>query len=102
MLWKRSEKAEKIFEQLEGFYPTTPIPLDLHQPPHPWVAVLLSAQTILRGNEVTPAFFKGADNPKRYMLKCSGRDSRAHQTDWSSATQKYDLWLRGNPGQARW
>ena len=61
---KRSEKAEKIFEQLEGFYPTTPIPLDHTNPYTLLVAVLLSAQTTdKKVNEVTPALFKGADNP---------------------------------------
>ena len=73
---KRSEKAEKIFEQLEGFYPTTPIPLDHTNPYTLLVAVLLSAQTTdKKVNEVTPALFKGADNPKD-MLKRSVEEIR--------------------------
>lgn len=61
---KRSEKAEKILAQLEGFYPTTPIPLDHTNSYTLLVAVLLSAQTTdKKVNEVTPALFKGADNP---------------------------------------
>ena len=61
---KRSEKAEKILKQLEKFYPTTPIPLDHTNPYTLLVAVLLSAQTTdKKVNEVTPALFKGADNP---------------------------------------
>lgn len=61
---KRSEKAERIHQQLEGLYPTTPIPLDHTNPFTLLVAVLLSAQTTdKKVNEVTPALFKGADNP---------------------------------------
>ncbi len=73
---KRSEKAERIFEQLEDLYPTTPIPLDHTNPYTLLVAVLLSAQTTdKKVNEVTPALFKGADNPKD-MLKRSVEEIR--------------------------
>ena len=61
---KRSEKAEKIQDQLEGFYPTTPIPLDHTNAYTLLIAVLLSAQTTdKKVNEVTPALFKNGDNP---------------------------------------
>ncbi len=61
---KRSDKAIKIHEQLEGFYPTTPIPLDHTNPYTLLVAVLLSAQTTdKKVNEVTPALFHNGDNP---------------------------------------
>ena len=55
---KRSDKAQKIHQQLEEFYPTTPIPLDHSNPFTLLVAVLLSAQTTdKKVNEVTPALF---------------------------------------------
>ena len=61
---KRSDKAQKIHQQLEEFYPTTPIPLDHSNPFTLLVAVLLSAQTTdKKVNEVTPALFARADNP---------------------------------------
>ena len=49
---------------LEGFYPSTPVPLD-HQDPYTLlIAVLLSAQcTDERVNKVTPYLFDLADNP---------------------------------------
>jgi len=62
---KRSEKAERIAQQLEAFYPVIPIPLDHSNPFELLVAVLMSAQTTdLKVNEVTPALFAKADNPR--------------------------------------
>lgn len=62
---KRSEKAERIAQQLEELYPVIPIPLDHSNPFELLVAVLMSAQTTdLKVNEVTPALFAKADNPK--------------------------------------
>ena len=62
---KRSEKAERIAQQLEELYPVIPIPLDHSNPFELLVAVLMSAQTTARKvNEVTPALFAKADNPK--------------------------------------
>ena len=62
---KRSEKAERIALQLEALYPVIPIPLDHSNPFELLVAVLMSAQTTdLKVNEVTPALFAKADNPK--------------------------------------
>lgn len=62
---KRSEKAERIAQQLEALYPVIPIPLDHSNPFELLVAVLMSAQTTdLKVNEVTPALFAKADNPK--------------------------------------
>jgi len=61
---KRSEKAEKIGEILDRFYPSPPIPLEHKDPYTLLVAVLLSAQTTdERVNEVTPALFALADHP---------------------------------------
>jgi endonuclease III len=60
----KKEKAKYIREQLALLYPTTPIPLDHHDPYTLLVAVLLSAQcTDVRVNQVTPALFALADNP---------------------------------------
>lgn len=61
---KRSEKAERIAQQLEALYPVIPIPLDHSNPFELLVAVLMSAQTTdLKVNEVTPALFAKANNP---------------------------------------
>jgi endonuclease-3 len=63
---KRSEKAERIAEQLAGLYPVIPIPLDHSNPFELLVAVLMSAQTTdLKVNEVTPALFAKANSATR-------------------------------------
>ena len=63
---KRADKAEKIGAQLDELYPETPIPLDHTDPYTLLVAVMLSAQTTdKKVNEVTPALFARADNPKK-------------------------------------
>lgn len=61
---RKREKAKKIREMLEDFYPDPPIPLDHKDSYTLLVAVLLSAQcTDVRVNQVTPALFELADNP---------------------------------------
>lgn len=62
---KLREKAAKIHQQLDEFFPETPIPLE-HQDPYTLlVAVLLSAQcTDERVNKITPLLFARADNPR--------------------------------------
>ena len=68
---KRSQKAEKIVEMLEEFYPETPVPLDHQNTFQLLVAVLMSAQTTdLKVNQVTPALFKKAPDAKS-MVKLS-------------------------------
>ncbi len=63
---KRADKADKIGAQLDELYPETPIPLDHTDPYTLLVAVMLSAQTTdKKVNEVTPALFARADNPKK-------------------------------------
>ena len=58
---KRQDKADRIAEQLEAFYPVIPIPLDHSNPFELLVAVLMSAQTTdMKVNEVTPALFAKA------------------------------------------
>ena len=58
---KRQDKADRIAEQLQAFYPVIPIPLDHTNPFELLVAVLMSAQTTdLKVNEVTPALFAKA------------------------------------------
>ena len=42
---KRSEKAAKILQMLEEYYPETPVPLDHENPFQLLIAVLMSAQT---------------------------------------------------------
>lgn len=60
----KKEKVEYIIQELERLYPTTPIPLDHHNPYTLLVAVLLSAQsTDKKVNEITPFLFERADNP---------------------------------------
>ena len=62
--WTKKTKAPFIQEQLESFFPETPIPLDHSDPYSLLIAVLLSAQcTDERVNKVTPHLFKLADNP---------------------------------------
>jgi endonuclease-3 len=62
---RRSEKAEIIISKLEELYPETPIPLDHSNPFELLVSVLMSAQTTdLKVNEVTPALFSKANNPR--------------------------------------
>ncbi len=57
-------RAEYVLEQLENYYPETPVPLDHKDPYTLLIAVLLSAQcTDERVNQVTPALFEMADNP---------------------------------------
>ena len=63
---ERADKADKIGAQLDELYPETPIPLDHTDPYTMLVAVMLSAQTTdKKVNEVTPALFARADNPKK-------------------------------------
>ena len=62
---RRDEKAEIIISKLEELYPETPIPLDHSNPFELLVSVLMSAQTTdLKVNEVTPALFSKANNPR--------------------------------------
>ncbi len=66
----KKEKAKYIQEQLEIYYPETPIPLDHKDPYTLLVSVLLSAQcTDERVNKVTPALFALADNPYDMALQ---------------------------------
>ena len=63
---KRAEKAEKILEMLEEFYPVTPIPLDHSSPYQLLIAVLMSAQTTdKKVNEVTPELFRVGPDAER-------------------------------------
>ena len=62
---KRSDKAAKIVEILEGLYPEVPIPLDHESPFQLVVAVALSAQTTdKKVNEVTPKLFEVGGTPE--------------------------------------
>ena len=61
---KKSEKAQKISNILNIFFPKPPVPLDHNDAYTLLVAVLLSAQcTDERVNQVTPKLFKIAKNP---------------------------------------
>ena len=61
----RQEKADRIHKLLDALYPETPVPLDHTDPYTLLIAVLLSAQsTDKKVNEITPALFRRADNPK--------------------------------------
>jgi endonuclease-3 len=67
-------RAEYIQMELERLFPETPIPLDHKDAYTLLIAVLLSAQcTDVRVNQVTPALFKRADNPKK-MVKLKIED----------------------------
>jgi endonuclease-3 len=61
----RREKADRIGEILDRLYPEPPIPLDHQDPFTLLVSVMLSAQTTdKKVNEVTPALFAKASDPK--------------------------------------
>lgn len=62
----KKERVQFIQERLQQLYPNPPIPLDHKDPYTLLVAVLLSAQcTDKRVNQITPALFALADNPKK-------------------------------------
>jgi len=64
MNWTKKTKATYILQQLDHFFPETPIPLDHSNPYTLLIAVLLSAQcTDERVNKVTPHLFKKAKTP---------------------------------------
>lgn len=66
----KQERADYIVQELEKYYPETPVPLDHKDPYTLLVAVLLSAQcTDIRVNQVTPKLFALADNPFDMMKK---------------------------------
>jgi endonuclease-3 len=61
----KAQRVDYILNRLQELYPQTPIPLDHRDPFTLLVAVLLSAQcTDERVNQVTPALFELADNPR--------------------------------------
>jgi endonuclease-3 len=65
---RKQQRADHILHRLEELYPETPVPLDHKDPYTLLVAVLLSAQcTDVRVNQVTPALFALADNPRDMM-----------------------------------
>ena len=62
---KRRDKADRVGEILDELYPEPPIPLDHVDPFTLLVSVMLSAQTTdKKVNEVTPALFAEASDPK--------------------------------------
>ena len=64
----KQQRADHVRRRLQELYPETPIPLDHKDAYTLLVAVLLSAQcTDVRVNQVTPALFKLADNPRDMM-----------------------------------
>ena len=66
---RKQERADHVRIRLAGLYPETPIPLDHTDAYTLLVAVLLSAQcTDVRVNQVTPALFALADNPRDMAL----------------------------------
>lgn len=64
----KAERAAHVDRRLDELYPETPVPLDHVDAYTLLVAVLLSAQcTDLRVNQVTPALFARASNPRDMM-----------------------------------
>lgn len=64
-LTRKADKVEFLMRELDRLYPEIPVPLDHKDPYTLLVAVLLSAQcTDERVNQVTPALFALADNPR--------------------------------------
>lgn len=65
---RKQQRADHVRRRLAELYPETPIPLDHTDAFTLLVAVLLSAQcTDVRVNQVTPALFKLANNPRDMM-----------------------------------
>lgn len=65
---RKQERADHVRRRLDELFPETPIPLDHKDAYTLLIAVLLSAQcTDVRVNQVTPALFTLADNPKDMM-----------------------------------
>ncbi|NND67610.1 MAG: endonuclease III [Halioglobus sp.] len=61
----KAARVDYVLQRLQELYPQTPVPLDHTDPYTLLVAVLLSAQcTDERVNQVTPALFAAADNPR--------------------------------------
>jgi endonuclease-3 len=64
----KPQRADHLQRRLAELYPDPPIPLEHKDPYTLLVAVLLSAQcTDVRVNQVTPALFALADNPRDMM-----------------------------------
>ena len=64
----QQQRADHLLHRLGELYPETPVPLDHKDPYTLLIAVLLSAQcTDVRVNQVTPALFALADNPRAMM-----------------------------------
>jgi endonuclease-3 len=64
----KQDRARHLHRRLDELYPDTPIPLDHRDAFTLLVAVLLSAQcTDVRVNQITPALFALADNPRDMM-----------------------------------
>jgi len=64
----KQQRADHLLRRLGELYPEPAIPLDHKDPYTLLVAVLLSAQcTDVRVNQVTPALFALADNPRAMM-----------------------------------
>jgi endonuclease-3 len=64
----KAQRAAHVSQRLDELYPETPIPLDHKDAYTLLVAVLLSAQcTDVRVNQITPALFALADNPREMM-----------------------------------
>ncbi|MDP3849669.1 MAG: endonuclease III [Luteolibacter sp.] len=73
----KHERASHLLRRLGELYPETPVPLDHKDAYTLLIAVLLSAQcTDVRVNQVTPALFALADNP-RDMMKIPVEEIRA-------------------------
>jgi endonuclease-3 len=64
----KAERAAHIDRRLDELYPETPVPLDHFDAYSLLIAVLLSAQcTDVRVNQITPALFARASNPRDMM-----------------------------------
>jgi endonuclease-3 len=64
----KQHRADHLLRRLNELYPETPIPLEHRDAYTLLVAVLLSAQCMdVRVNQVTPALFALADNPRGMM-----------------------------------
>ena len=94
---RKQERADRIGEMLDEFYPQTPVPLDHTSPYTMLVAVALSAQTTdKKVNQVTPALFAVADTPEKMVELGPDRILEFIREVGLAPTKSRNLWTAAN------
>ena len=93
----RREKADRIGQILDEFYPEIPIPLDHTDAYTLLVAVALSAQTTdKKVNQITPALFAEAGTPEQMVEIGQDRILELIREVGLAPTKAKNLWLAAN------